>query len=270
MVANFADIKHDLRIYWLSWRIQYKAATKLRGAFALQVLGMIVNNIGLLVAWWFLFNRFGTINGWSAVDLIGVQGINSIIFGVAILSSTGLYELPRYVDQGVFDTFLTKPVGLLAQITSSAIEISCMGDVIFGVVLVSWYVVFIHASVVAIGLFLLATCIGILLMWCFTLLPFLLAFYMVDSERVSRNIAFFFLDSGLYPTGILTGGLRTVLLTVFPGLFIGAVPLNVLRGIGWEALLIGVAVAAAWLFISLKLFKRAVQKYESANLVGAR
>jgi len=270
MVANFADIKHDLRIYLLSWRTQYKAATKLRGAFLLQVTGMIVNNIGLLVAWWFLFQHFGTINGWSAADLVGVQAVNMLVFGVTILSSTGLYELPRYVDQGSFDTFITKPVGLLPQIASSAIEISCVGDVVLGTVLIGWYIIVAHASLLAIALFLLAMVLGILLMWCFSLLPFLLAFYMVDSERVSRNIAFFFLDTGLYPTGILTGGLRTVLLTVFPGLFIGAVPLNVLRGVSWETLLIGVVVTAAWLFISLKLFKRAVQKYESANLVGAR
>lgn len=269
-MGRVANARHDLRIYWLGLRTQFKAATKLRGAFVLQVVGMMINNIGLLVAWWFLFDRFGTINGWTGAELIAVQGINMLIFGLTVLLSTGLYEMPRYVDQGSFDTFLTKPAGLLPQITSSSMEISTLGDVLMGIILVGWYITVMQASGLAMLLFLLALLMGIILMWCFTLMPFLLAFYMFDSEKVSRNIAFFYLDTGIYPSGVLTGGIRFALLTVFPGLFIGAVPLEVLRGIGWEILLLGVIVASAWLFISLKLFRRAVRRYESANLVGAR
>lgn len=269
-MGRLADARHDVRMYWLGWRTQFKAATKLRGAFSLQVIGMVINNIGLLVAWWFLFDRFGTINGWSGVDLIGVQGVNMLVFGIAVIFSTGLYELPRYVDQGTFDTFITKPAGLLPQIASSAIEISTLGDILLGCGLVVWYAITVHAAILTILLFLVTLVIGVMLMWCFTLMPFLLAFYMFDSEKVSRNIAFFYLDTGLYPSGVLNGGLRTFLLTVFPGLFIGAVPLNVLRGIGWENILVGLVVAAVWLGVSLKLFRGAVRKYESANLIGAR
>jgi ABC-2 type transport system permease protein len=269
-VGKLANLRHDVRIYWLGWRTQYKAATKLRGAFVLQVVGMVVNNIGLLVAWWFLFERFGTINGWTGAELIAVQGINMLIFGLVILFSHGLLEMPRYVDQGSFDTFLTRPAGLLPQIVSSSIEISALGDLLMGVVLVIWYIIIAEVSIVALALFGLAVILGCILMWCFTLMPFLLAFYMFDSEKVSRNIAFFYLDTGIYPSGVLTGGIRIVLLTVFPGLFIGAVPLDILRGVGWENLLLGIVVAGAWLSISLWLFKRAVRRYESANLVGAR
>lgn len=269
-MGKLANLKHDLRMYWLGWRTQYKAATKLRGAFALQIVGMMVNNIGLLVAWWFLFDRFGTINGWSSAELIAVQGINMLIFGLVILFSHGLVELPRYVDQGSFDSFLTKPAGLLPQITSSSIEISSVGDLLMGLVLVAWYIIIAQIGPVAIVLFALAILLGCVLMWCFVLMPFLLAFYMFDSEKVSRNIAFFYLDTGIYPSGVLSGGIRVILLTVFPGLFIGAIPLDVLRGIGWENLLLGLVVASTWLAISLWLFKRAVRRYESANLVGAR
>lgn len=269
-MGRLANLRHDMRMYWLGWRTQYKAATKLRGAFALQVVGMVVNNIGLLVAWWFLFERFGTINGWTGTELIAVQGVNMLIFGIVILFSHGLVELPRYVDQGSFDTFLTKPASLLPQIISSSIEISALGDLLMGFGLVIWYIIIAEVSIAALALFAIAVLLGCLLMWCFTLMPFLLAFYMFDSEKVSRNIAFFYLDTGIYPSGVLTGTLRIILLTVFPGLFIGAVPLDILRGIGWENLLLGLVVAGVWLAISLWLFRRAVRRYESANLIGAR
>jgi ABC-2 type transport system permease protein len=270
MVVKLTDIKHDLKMYWLGWRIQFKAATKQRGAFMLQVIGMIINNVGITVAWWFLFDRFGTINGWNGAELIGLQGANMVVFGTVVIFSHGFFELPRIIDRGAFDNFLTKPSSLLTQTAVASMEISALGDLILGAGLLIWYGVFIQASVVAVLLFFVALVVGIILMWCFVLLPFLLAFYMFDSDRVARSIAFFFLDQGIYPAGVLTGGLRVILLTVFPGLFVGAIPLDVLRGVGWEYVLIGLVVAATWLFITLKAFNRAVRRYESANLVGAR
>lgn len=264
------NARHDLRMYWLAWRVQFKAQAALRTAFMVQIVGMMLNNIGLMAAWLFLFERFGTLNGWDAADFIGVQGINMVIFGITILFSAGLPELPRYIDQGAFDTFLTKPSSVLLQIMSSRIEIATMGDVLLGLGLIGWYILVAGVSWLAVGMFLLACVIGIILMWCFTLLPFLLAFYLFDSEKTARNIAFFYLDVGIYPTGVLSGALRTIFLTVFPGMFIGVVPLEVLRDMNWQYLLLGLLVAGIWLAISLWLFRRSLKRYESANLVGAR
>lgn len=263
-------LKHDLAMYWLSWRINFKAATRLRGAFVLQVVGMMVNNLGLMFAWLFLFQRFGTINGWSGLDYIGVQGINMMVFGVVILLNAGLTELPRYVDRGTFDVFLTKPAAILPQIACSAIEVATVGDIVLGGVLIGGYMAAAHTGVLAALAFLVAMLIGMVLMWCFTLLPFTLAFYMFDSDKIARALQFFFLDSGIYPTGVLTGALRTVLLTVWPGMFIGVVPLEVIRDLKWQYLLLGLIVAGVWLVVSVWLFRRSLRKYESANLVGAR
>ena len=271
MVAKLWDnLRHDVRMFWLAWLVQFRAATELRGAFVLQVVGMIANNTGLLVAWLFLFTRFGTINGWAAPDLIGVQGVNMVIFGSVMLFNNGFTELSRYVDQGAFDAFLTRPMSVLAQVASSRIEIATCGDLIMGVSLLVWYAIHVHAGLAALGLFVLAYATGVMILWCFTLLPYLLAFYLLDTDKVARNISMFFLDTGIYPSGVLSGALRTVLLTAFPGLLVGVVPLDVLRGIRFEYVAIGAVVTAVWLAITLWAFKRSLRRYESANLVGAR
>ena len=41
-----------------------KASLAQRGAFAMQVLFMIVNNLVFFVFWWALMNRVDTIRGW--------------------------------------------------------------------------------------------------------------------------------------------------------------------------------------------------------------
>ncbi len=268
--ALLTDLRHDMHVFWLSWTIQFRAATHYRAAFALQVVGMIINNAGLLIAWLFLFSRFGTINGWSAVDLIGVQGINMLIFSAVMMFCGGFLELSRYIDQGAFDSFLTKPTAILPQIAASRIEIATVGDLLMGLVLTGWYAIHIHATPLSLLIFLAAFAIGVIAFWCFTLMPYLLAFYLLDSDKIARNIGMFFLDTGLYPSGVLSGTLRTVLLTAFPGLLIGVIPLDALRGLHWGYVLLSFGVALCWLAITLMLFTRSLRRYESTNLIGAR
>lgn len=265
------NIRHDLRVYRLSLATQFRAAATLRTAFVVEIVGMMLNNSALIIAWLFLFNRFGTINGWSAYELVGLQGVNMLVFGIVMLLSVGILDLPRHVDQGSFDGFLTKPSSLLTQLASSNVDVSTIGDFVMGLGLTVWYIIHAHAGIMAIILFMAVMLIGCVLFWSFTvLLPNLLAFYLFDSERLSRYFGFVFLDSSMYPTGVLAGPLRAILLTAVPGLFIGAVQVDVLRGLHWSLVLLGLGVMIMWLAFSLWLFRRAVRKYESANLVGAR
>lgn len=243
----------------------------LRGAFAVQIIGMMLNNATLIVAWLFLFHKFGTINGWGAHELIGVIGINMFLFGIIMTLSVGILDLPRHIDRGSLDSMLTKPAPLLLQLAGSNIDPTTFGDILLGTILVVWYALTSQLTGAKIIVFIAALLIGAVLFWCFAiLLPNLLGFYIFDSERLSRYIGMVFLDSGIYPTGVLSGGLRTFLLTAMPGLFIGAVPLEVLYRFSWETVLIGAGVALFWLYTVSKLFKRSLRRYESSNLVGAR
>lgn len=260
-----------MRVYRKMLRLQFRAAAALRGAFVVQIAGMVLNNSALLAAWLFLFARFGTINGWSGAELIGLQGINMLIYGIIMAALGGMTNLPQYVDQGSFDTFLTRPASLIAQISASAFDVSTFGDIGLGLVLTAWYVVHAHASAAAFGMFAVLMVIACVLFWCFVvLIPNTLAFYVFDSDRLVRYFAYVFLDAGMYPTGIVGGTLRAILLTGFPALFIGAVQIDVLRGLHWWLVGAGAGVTLVWLIFSLWLFRRSVRRYESANLVGAR
>lgn len=263
--------RRDLKVYWHTLRLQMRSAMSLRGAFAIQIFGMMLNNTALIIAWLFLFHKFGTINGWGAHELIGLTGINMLVFGIMMILGGGIMDLPRHVDRGSLDGLLTKPAPLLFQLASSNLDATCFGDIILGFGITTWYVSTSNLDALKLSLFLITIMIALVLFWCFAiLLPNLLAFYIFDSERISRYVGSLFLDSGIYPTGVLTGALRVFLLTVIPGLFIGAVPLEVLFRFEWQAALFGVVVAGFWLMFSLWLFKRSIRRYESSNLVGAR
>ncbi len=268
---SLRDLRKDLGVYWHSLCLQIKGAMALRGAFALQIGAMILNNAAITIAWLFLFQRFGSINGWRAQELIGFEGMNMVIFGIVMILSVGILDLPKHVDRGSLDNMLTKPTPLLLQLASSNVDSTTFGDLLLGLGLVTWYMLVSGISVTKLIVFTGSLLIGLIIFWCFVvLLPGIIAFYVFDSEQISRMVGTSILDSGLYPTGILTGVLRVFLLTIVPGLFIGAVQLDVLHRFDWRTVLLGIPVALFWLAVTLWLFRRSIRRYESSNLVGAR
>lgn len=265
------EVKDILRFYFVSWILQLKAAAALRTAFWTQVFGMVVNNMAIILAWYFLFHSFGNINGWSVKEMVGLQGINMLIFGAVMLASSGIMDLPRHVDRGSLDGLLVKPKPILLQLSGGRVEVTTLGDVGLGIILTIFYAAISPFSIASTMLFIASMVTGVVIAWCFlVLLPNILAFYVYDSDSLTRYLSFMFLDSSLYPTGVLTGTFRTFLLVVFPGLLAGAVPLETLRQFGWQEVAIGAAVTLFWLKFSLWLFKKSLRRYESSNLVGAR
>src|SRR5579863_507617 len=169
MAVNM-DMRQALKIYWATWKLQLRAATALRGAFWVQVLGMVLNNTGLLIAWLFMFHRFGTIHGWSMKEMVGLQGVNMLIFGFVMLASVGIMDLPRHVDRGSFDGMLVKPQPILLQLSSSNIDATTIGDILLGILLSIWYIFISPLSLASSLLFLASLVIGLVIFWCFAML----------------------------------------------------------------------------------------------------
>lgn len=263
--------QRDLRVYWHCLHLQVRSTMSLRGAFALQIFGMVVNNTTLIIAWLFFFYQFGTVNGWQAKELIAVMGINMLVFGIVMLFSVGILDLPRHVDRGSLDGILTKPSPLILQLAGGNIDATTFGDTLLGLGIVAWYMSITDINIAKLAVFFVAIFAALIIFWCFAiLLPSLLAFYIFDGERISRYLGSIFIDSGVYPTGLLTGPLRTFLMIVIPGLLMGAVPLEVLYRFGWKEAFLGVFVAVFWLAVSLWAFRHSIRRYESSNLIGAR
>lgn len=271
MGKRLTNIMHDFRVYHLNLRTHFRAAAMLRGAFITQVLGMVANNVFIFGAWLLFFDHFGTLNGWGGADFIGLAGVNALVYGAVSFLSIGLTDIPRLVDTGSLDNFLTKPTSVLSNIASSNVDVTTLGDMAFGIVVVGWYMVHTSVAPAALVLFLVSLISAAILFFCFVLLlPFILSFYLFDSEKISRYVGVLFLDAGFYPVGILSGSLRTVLLLVLPAILYSSVPVDILRGLNWQWAGLGLLVALFWLTVTLWLFQRALRRYESANLIGAR
>ncbi|HEX9153614.1 MAG TPA: ABC-2 family transporter protein, partial [Candidatus Saccharimonadales bacterium] len=186
-----------------SLKVQFRAAAVLRGAFILQVLGMILNNIALTSAWFFFFERFGSVNGWDFPHFVGTQGVGMLVYGLVVFGSSGIMDTPRHVDTGSMDGFLAKPTSVLAQLCSSKMDVTTLGDMIIGLAATVWYLFYVDLSLAAFALFVISVAVSVVIFLCFVmLLPNVLAFYVFDADRLSRYVGTAFMDGTIYPGGL--------------------------------------------------------------------
>jgi ABC-type uncharacterized transport system permease subunit len=63
-----------------------KASLMLRGAFAMQVVFMALNNFTLFVFWWVLMRRVPEVRGWRLAEIQVLFGIVAVAVGLAVSS----------------------------------------------------------------------------------------------------------------------------------------------------------------------------------------
>ena len=251
-------------------RTNIAAGMELRAAFALQIVGMMLNNTAFVVVWVYFFQAFGTINGWSATETIGMQGFSAFMFGIAFTFAGGSSYLPNLVDNGSFDSVLLSPRNLYIRILTSKVTISALGDIAFGVVLMGMYLFLAHVSFLQACIFLSILPAAALVMINVTFITALSAFVFPDASGFARNAFDVFFTPSMYPAALFQGALRFIFTFAIPSLVIAGIPIETIRDVRWQGVVLIWIMAFVWTFLAVKLLKIGLKKYESGNLTGAR
>ena len=85
------------RLVWGYVRHNLMSAMAYRGAFFLQVFGMVLNDAMLLFFWWVLFSRLPTLQGWDLAGVMTLYGVVAFGFGVANVVCGNAFLVARAV-----------------------------------------------------------------------------------------------------------------------------------------------------------------------------
>src|SRR5262245_26674733 len=110
-----------------------KNAVAQRGAFVLQALFMVINNVTYFVFWWLLLRRVPHIRGWRIDDMELLFGLLATAFGLVAVVAGGVRHLSRFIDGGELDTLLTQPKPVLVYAVGMRSQASGFGDILAGV-----------------------------------------------------------------------------------------------------------------------------------------
>jgi len=243
------------------------SAMAYRGAFILQVAGMVLNDAMLLFFWWILFSRLPTLRGWDLAGVMTLYGIVAFGFGLATVVCGNAFLVARLIVSGDLDYYLALPADPLVHVLISRMSLPAWGDVIFGLA------VFLAAAPGRWGslpLFFLLGLIAGLVLVAFSVLVGSLAFWIGNADSLAAQATNALITFGLYPVEIFPGIVRILLYTLIPAAFVGSLPAGLLNEFDWGrmALLVtftaGITLAARWVFF------RGLRRYESGNLVTVR
>jgi len=236
-----------------------RASISLRGAFLLESLLMIANNLIFFSIWWFFFREFSDINGWKIDDITATMTILSGAFGIAHICLGGVKNLGTIIRSGDLDSFMTQPKPLLLYLIASKSHSKGWGHIISAAILIGFTS---STSLFLVVLFMISGC---LILTSVGIIIHSLTFWLGSIESVSQK----YLDSlfvfALYPTNIYSGILKLLMFTLIPAGLIGYMPVELLHHFSWLKLIILLASSLGFSGLSLIVFYLGLKKYESGN-----
>jgi ABC-2 type transport system permease protein len=243
------------------------SAMAYRGAFLLQVVGMVLNDAMLLFFWWVLFSRLPTLRGWDLQGVMTLYGIVAFGFGVGTVVCGNAFQVARIVASGDLDYYLALPADPLLHVLVSRMSLSGWGDLLFGVLV---FLVAAPERWLQLPLFLFLGLLAGVVLVAFGVIVGSLAFWIGSAEGLTMQAVNAMLTFGLYPIEIFPGVVRLLLYTLLPAAFVGSVPAELLREFSWERLGLLVAVAGGLAILAACVFRWGLRRYESGNLVTVR
>jgi ABC-2 type transport system permease protein len=256
---------NDLRFIRALLATIVKASLALRGAFLLQALLMLVNNVLMLSTWWLLFQRFPDVRGYRMHDMLALYGVSAAGFGVVVVSCGGVLELARTIADGQLDALLTQPKSVLFRAIASRSRASGWGDIASGLLMLalSGYVSFQRLP-----LLLLVLAIASTVFVTSAILLNSAAFWLRDIEGVTVNVFHWMIAFTMYPSTLYGPGVKVLLFTVIPASLAVHLPVELLRDFHAQSALLAVAGAVAYATFAIAIFQRGLSRYASGNRFG--
>lgn len=257
----------ELRFALYAIKKNLQNSAELRASFLINIFGMALNNLSFIIIWVFFVQAVGNIHGWTAMDIVAMQGIVSIVFGAVFSLGAGIGNMATVVTSGAFDRFMLSPKNLLLRAATSALGVSALGDALFGLICLVVYGVLIQISWLQILLLFVLVIVAIITFFAVTVSIYSMSFLCTDANSVTNGLFQLFLTPSLFHGGAFQGVMRFVFTFIIPSLLIGALPAEIMRDINLRQLALVSLLAFSWLWLSIKIFGACVRRYESANFV---
>lgn len=257
-----------MKLYLKFFAMHLKSRMAYKRSFFLSLVGQFMTAFTAFLTLSFLFQRFGTVKGYTYGETLLCASAVLASFSLAECFFRGFDRFPAILRQAQFDRMLVRPRGLIFQVLCQEIEFSRLGKLVQGLLMlgvgVSQSPVVWSAGKIAL---LTAMVLGGAAVFAGLFLIYAaLSFFTLEGLEFMNCLTDGAREFALYPLDVYGGEVLKFCTFVVPYALFQYYPLMVLLGRSERMLYAGMPLlSAAFLAPCLLLWRIGVRKYKSAG-----
>jgi ABC-2 type transport system permease protein len=262
-----------LKLYGTYLLISLRGQMQYRASFFLYTLGQFGAVAIEFVGIWALFDRFGSLKGWTLPEVALLFGMVNVAFALAEIFSRGFETFSTMVKSGDFDRLLLRPRSTALQVAGQQFHFMRLGRIIagFSVLLYGAASLEVTWTFPKVVLLLLAIVGGACVFYGLFVLQATMCFWTVESLEIMNTVTYGGTETAQYPLTIYRPWFRRFFTFVVPLACLNYIPASGILDRGHE---LGVSPLLQWaspfigilfLLISLQVWRLGERRYASTG-----
>ncbi|MBI3890159.1 MAG: ABC-2 family transporter protein [Candidatus Wallbacteria bacterium] len=222
---------------------------------------------------WALFNRFGTIRGWTLAEVALLYGMVNLSFALAEALARGFGTFETLVRHGGFDRMLLRPRSTALQVAGQEVQLMRVGRFFQGGGVLLWAAASLDVRWTAAKVTLTAAAIigGACLFAGLFVLQATLTFFTTSTLEIVNTVTYGGVETAQYPLSVYRPWFRGFFTFVVPLACVNYLPAHALlerndplgspSWLRWAAPLAGVL----FLTVALRIWELGVRHYRSTG-----
>ena len=259
-------VKNQLKIHLITIKYALQREMLNKITFFSNIFFMILNNASFIFQWIILYSLKNNVGGYKFKEIFLLWGIAAGTYGVSHFFFKDSYDLTETINTGKLDAYLIQPKNVLISSITSSVEVSALGDIIYGYIMLIAYGISLKTFI----LFTIFIITGGLILTSLATIIASLSFWFGRVEIFANSTNSMMTSFATYPDGIFKGLVKVLFFTIIPLEFSNYLPLKTI--ISFDPLIFLLIILITLIFVSIAfiIFNIGLKKYSSSNLMNAR
>lgn len=263
-----------IRLYVRYFGVSIRSQMQYRASFVMLSIGAFLAGAIEIIAIWALFERFGSLRGWTLAEVALFFGLINVALAIGDAFGRGFDVFGRMIRGGDFDRLLLRPRSTALQVAAQELTLFRVGRLTQGLIVLLWAAgaAGVNWTLWRILLAVLAILGGAALFYGLWVLQATLAFWTTESLEIMNALTYGGTETGQYPLSIYRPWFRKFFTFVVPLACVSYFPALAILGredlalgsplwFRWTAPLVGVL----FLVVSLQVWRFGVRHYRSTG-----
>lgn len=209
---------NNVKLYFRYLSMSIQSQLQYRASFIMMSIGHFVITFIDFLGLWVLFERFGSLQGFTFAEAALFYGMVHIAFSVTEAWTRGFDTFSRLVQSGDFDRILLRPRNTVLQVLGHDFQMMRIGRFAQGLIVLLWaaYVLDIQWTLGKVFLLFFSIIGGNFLFSALIVLQATLSFWSIQSLEIVNSFTYGGVEAAQYPLSIYKSWFRKIFLFVIP------------------------------------------------------